>query len=71
MMKFKNFCGVFATVFVTTTIILLASCSKDDDAYDNSEMYTLAEEMSTRSGGGDPGEGGGNVGHTLYKKRQT
>lgn len=55
MMKFKNFCGVFATLFVTTTIILLASCSQDDDYYDNSEMYTLAEEMGTRSGGGDPG----------------
>lgn len=59
MMKFKNFCGIFATLFVTTTIILLASCSQDDDAYDNNEMYTLAEEMGTRSGGngGDPGEG--------------
>ena len=54
-MKFTNFCGIFATLFVTTTIILLASCSQDDDYYDNSEMYTLAEEMGTRSGGGDPG----------------
>ena len=53
-MKFKNFCGIFATLFVTTIIILLASCSQDDDYYDNSEMYTLAE-MGTRSGGGDPG----------------
>lgn len=53
MMKFKNFCGIFATVFVTTTIILLASCSQDDDYYE-SDMYTLAE-MGTRSGGGDPG----------------
>ena len=50
-------CTIFATLFVTTTIILLASCSQDDDAYDNSEMYTLAEEMGTRSGGGDPGGG--------------
>lgn len=49
MMKFKNFCGVFATVFVTTTIILLASCSQDDDYYE-SDMYTLAE-MGTRLGG--------------------
>lgn len=55
MMKFTNFCGIFATLFVTTTVVFLASCSQDDDAYDNSEMYTLAEEMGTRSGGGDPG----------------
>ena len=57
MRKISNFCGIFATLFVTTTIILLASCSQDDDYYDNSEMYTLAEEMGTRSGGGDPGSG--------------
>lgn len=57
MKKFTNFCGIFATLFVTTTIVLLASCSQDDDYYDNSEMYTLAEEMGTRSGGGDPGGG--------------
>ena len=57
-MKFTNFCGIFATVFVTTTIVLLASCSQDDDYYE-SDMYTLAE-MGTRSGGGDPG-GGGNI----------
>ena len=56
-MKFTNFCGIFATVFVTTTIILLASCSQDDDYYE-SDMYTLAE-MGTRGGGGDPGNGGG------------
>ncbi len=29
MIKFSNFCGIFATVFVTTTIVLLASCSQD------------------------------------------
>ena len=50
-MKFTNFCGIFATLFVTTTIILLASCSQDDDYYE-SDMYTLAE-MGTRLGG-DP-----------------
>ena len=57
MKNSKYFCGIFATVFVTTTMALLASCSQDDDYYDNSEMYTLAEEMGTRSGGngGDPG----------------
>lgn len=54
MRKF-SFCGIFATLFVTTTIILLASCSQDDDCYE-SDMYTLAE-METRSGGGDPGGG--------------
>jgi len=53
MRKFSNFCGIFATVFVTTTIVLLASCSQDDDYYE-SDMYTLAE-METRGGGGDPG----------------
>lgn len=46
-MKFTNFCGIFATLFVTTTVVFLVSCSQDDDAYDNSEMYTLAE-MGTR-----------------------
>ena len=55
MIKFSNFCGIFATLFVTTTIILLASCSQDDDYYE-SDMYTLAE-METRGGGGDPGGG--------------
>lgn len=55
MRKF-SFCGIFATLFVTTTIILLASCSQDDDYYE-SDMYTLAE-METRLG--DPEQGGGN-----------
>lgn len=54
--KFKNFCGIFATLFVTTTMVLLASCSQDDDYYE-SDMYTLAE-MGTRLSGGDPGGGG-------------
>lgn len=56
MRKF-SFCGIFATLFVTTTIILLASCSQDDDYYE-SDMYTLAE-METRLG--DPEQGGGIV----------
>ena len=51
-----SFCGIFATLFVTTTMALLASCSQDDDYYE-SDMYTLAE-MGTRLGGkGDPGDG--------------
>ncbi|MBR1666733.1 MAG: hypothetical protein IJ693_00495 [Bacteroidaceae bacterium] len=48
-----NFCGIFATTFLATTIALISSCSQDDDFYD-SDMYTLAEEMTTRSGG-EPG----------------
>ena len=56
MRKISNFCGIFATLFVTTTMVLLVSCSQDDDNYD-SDMYTLAE-MGTRLGGGDPGGGG-------------
>ena len=51
-----SFCGIFATLFVTTTMVLLASCSQDDDNYD-SDMYTLAE-MGTRLGG-EGGDSGG------------
>jgi hypothetical protein len=50
----SNFCGIFATVFMVVTAITIASCSQDDDDY-NSDMYTLAEKMETRSGV----EGGG------------
>ena len=57
MVKFTNFCGIFATVFMVATAITIVSCSQDDDDY-NSNMYTLAEEMETRSGG-DPESGGG------------
>lgn len=57
-MKTKtNFCGIFATTFMVATAITIASCSQDDDDY-NSNMYTLAEKMETRSGG-DPGGGTG------------
>ena len=52
-----SFCGIFATLFVTTTMVLLASCSQDDDNYD-SDMYTLAEMGTRLGGGGDPGSGG-------------
>jgi hypothetical protein len=55
MVKFTNFCGIFATTFMVATAITIASCSQDDDDY-NSNMYTLAEKMETRSGG-DPGGG--------------
>ena len=64
MIKIPNFCGIFATLFVTTTMVLLASCSQDDDNYD-SDMYTLAE-MGTRLGGGDPGSGGTGGGNTPF-----
>ena len=43
MVKFTNFCGIFATVFMVATAITIVSCSQDDDDY-NSEMYTLAEQ---------------------------
>ena len=51
-----SFCGIFATLFVTTTMVLLASCSQDDDYYE-SDMYTLAEMGTRLGGGGDPGNG--------------
>lgn len=57
-MKTKtNFCGIFATAFIVTITFVIASCSQDDDYYD-SNMYTLAEKMETRSGGDPGGEGG-------------
>lgn len=65
MVKFTNFCGIFATVFILTTTVIIASCSQDDDYYE-SDMYTLAEKMETRSGG-DPGTGGGGIDNTLYE----
>lgn len=39
---------------ITAVFCIFCGCSQDDDMYDNSEMYTLAEEMGTRLGG-DPG----------------
>lgn len=41
-------------VVITALLGLLCGCSQEDDGYD-SDMYTLAEEMGTRGGGGDPG----------------
>ena len=35
-------------------MVLLASCSQEDDGYDNADMYTLAE-MGTRLGDPEPG----------------
>ena len=64
MKNSKYFCGIFATVFVTTTMVLLASCSQDDDYYE-SDMYTLAE-MGTRLGDPEPGGGEASVVYSSY-----
>lgn len=48
-MKKTNFCGIFATVFVVATVITLASCSQDDEYYEDG-LFTRADEMMTRSG---------------------
>lgn len=42
-------------VAIIALFCIFCGCSQDDDVYDNSDMYTLAEEMGTRGGGGDPG----------------
>lgn len=42
-------------VVITVLFGILCGCSQEDDGYDNADMYTLAEEMGTRGGGGDPG----------------
>ena len=57
-MKKTNFCGIFATVFVVATVITLASCSQDDEFYEDG-LFTRADEMMTRSGG-EPGGGNNN-----------
>lgn len=44
-------------VAVAAVLCVFCGCSQDDDMYNNSDMYTLAEEMGTRSMGGDPGGG--------------
>lgn len=44
-------------VAIIALFCIFCGCSQDDDVYDNSDMYTLAEEMGTRGGGGDPGGG--------------
>lgn len=42
-------------VAVAAVVCVFCGCSQDDDMYNDSDMYTLAEEMGTRSMGGDPG----------------
>ena len=51
-MKTTNFCAIFATVFVAATVIMLASCSQDDEYYEDG-LFTRADEMMTRAG--EPG----------------
>ena len=52
---FRSLTRTFATAFIAATIILVSSCSQDDDFYE-SDMYTMAEELETRAG--EPGGGG-------------
>lgn len=42
-------------VAVAAVLCVFCGCSQDDDMYNDSDMYTLAEKMGTRSMGGDPG----------------
>ena len=41
-MKRKNFSGIFSAVFVVATVITLASCSQDDEYYEDG-LFTRAE----------------------------
>lgn len=50
----KTFNGIMM-VALTAIFSVFCGCSQDEDDYNNSDMYTLAEEMGTRGGGGDPG----------------
>ena len=50
-MKRKNFSGIFSAVFAVATVITLASCSQDDEYYEDG-LFTRADEMMTRSEGG-------------------
>ena len=54
-MKRKNFSGIFSAVFAVATVITLASCSQDDEYYEDG-LFTRADEMMTRAG-----EPGGNT----------
>ena len=63
-MKKTNFCGIFATVFVVATVITLASCSQDDEYYEDG-LFTRADGMMMRSGG-VPGGGGNQPRPILY-----
>ena len=51
-MKRANLSGIFSAVFVAATVIMLASCSQDDEYYEDG-LFTRADEMMTRAG--EPG----------------
>ena len=51
-MKRKNLSGIFASALIAVTIFTLASCSQDDEYYEDG-LFTRADEMMTRSG--EPG----------------
>ncbi|MDO5483231.1 MAG: hypothetical protein Q4F47_09390 [Bacteroidaceae bacterium] len=63
-MKKTNFCAIFATMFVVATVITLASCSQDDEYYEDG-LFTRADGMMMRSGG-EPGGGGNQPRPILY-----
>ena len=54
-MKRKKFSGIFSAVFAVATVITFASCSQDDEYYEDG-LFTRADEMMTRAG-----EPGGNT----------
>ena len=47
-MKKRNLSGIFATALIAVTIFTLASCSQDDEYYEDG-LFTRADEMMTRS----------------------
>ncbi len=46
-MKKPNFCAIFATMFVAATVIMLASCSQDDEFYEDG-LFTRADGIMPR-----------------------
>ena len=48
-MKRTNLSGIFAAALIAVTIFTLASCSQDDEYYEDG-LFTRADEMMTRSG---------------------
>lgn len=47
-MKKRNLSGIFATALIAVTIFTLASCSQDDEYYEDG-LFTRADKMMTRS----------------------
>ena len=64
-MKRRNLSGIFATALIAVTIFTLASCSQDDEYYEDG-LFTRAAEMMTRSEG-NPGNDS-NVRHYVIEK---